>query len=275
MTMSETIAVEAYDLLADIYDVAVPDPPGFTAFYLSACVGVGSVLYVGCGTGRLLARLAEACASTGTSIVGVDPSAGMLSKANERIQSLGECLPDLGPVELLVDSLPGLVSQGASRYDRIVVAGGAFEYLMTTSAQIAALQRMRDLLTSVGLVLIDVAAPPFATSEPRGNYLGEDFPAGGREQVVEGVKDDKPVVESSEVQLAYDHFHQVLESRCSFYLQGRYEPVAVTYRTRYTTIAEWRMLLVLAGLRGEVHGGFGREAVSRRSSNFVVEAWRR
>ena len=79
-------------------------------------------------------------------------------------------------------------------------------------------------------------------------------------------------MKSSEVRFAYDHFHQVLESRCHFYLHEQDDPVAVAYRTRYTTIAEWRMLLPLAGLRGQIFGGFRGEPVTRNSSNFVISA---
>lgn len=258
MTSNGNSNEAAYDSLADFYDQTIPDPRGFIGFYLRACAEVSGLLYVGCGTGRLLCRLA----AQGASCVGVDPSVGMLQRAQERVDALdSECR---ARVELVKDRMPSL-QKPMGEYEAVVVAGGAFEYLMTTRDQVAALRRLRDLLAPGGALLMDVGAPPFTTSKVRDNYVGEADRSGPGTWEAE-------YVESSSVQLGYDHFNQVLVSHCSFDIKGREDPMRVTYRTRYTTISEWRMLLNISGLRGQIFGGFDGRSVTRESSNFVIVA---
>jgi ubiquinone/menaquinone biosynthesis C-methylase UbiE len=61
-----------------LYDVAVPDWPGEIDFYRAMAMELtergGSVLEVGCGTGRVTLQLAQ----EGISIVGMDFSPAML-----------------------------------------------------------------------------------------------------------------------------------------------------------------------------------------------------
>lgn len=244
-------APEAYDRLAGVYDDVVPDPVGFTDFYLGACgPEARSVLYVGCGTGRLLEQFVE----RGHDCVGVDPSEGMLDRARQRLQG--------ADVHLVADSLPEL-STISGTFERVVVAGGAFEYLMTTHDQLMALRRLRDLLSTDGLLLIDCSLPPFTTSRPEGNYLGDPVPSDSAWETSSGQ------LVSSSVTFGYDHFHQVVRSRCEFTFDDG-ETLGVEYSTRYTTVTEWRLLLSHVGLKARLYGGFGKETLTRHSSNIVI-----
>lgn len=244
---------QAYDSLAPVYDAFIPDPDGFTDFY-SEVVGdaCNSVLYIGCGTGRLLAQLA----SHGNECVGVDPSVASIERAVRRLQRFAN-------VAVVVDQLPEVATQ-SRQFDRILIAGGAFEYLLTTRDQLRALARVKSLLRPQGRIALDVAAPPFATSNPRGNYRG----------TTEALTLDHPFkLASSEVRFGYDHYRQLIRSTCSFEFIGEQPPLMVEYLTRYTTLSEWRLLLAQAGLEATIYGDFRYGSVSRESSNFVIVGW--
>lgn len=252
--MNATTTHAVYDEIAEIYDVAIPDPDGFVDYYRDVCRGARRVLYVGCGTGRLLSLIAPDAGAC----VGVEPSAAMLDRARARVSSAeGE------GVALVQDAMPDLRSVDGL-FDVILVAGGAFEYLLTTDEQLRALRRMRELLSPQGQMHIDVAAPPHTTSDAEGNYRGELH-----DQQLTDVH-----VTSSRVELRYDHFMQVVDSTCTFVVEPDDRTVVNHYRSRYTTYSEWRMLPALAGLRAKISGGFRGEPVTRRSSNYVISAVR-
>jgi SAM-dependent methyltransferase len=246
-------AESAYDALVEIYDGAIPDPPGFVEYYLRTCAGPDlDVLYLGCGTGRLL----TAIAGTANRCVGVDPSAGMLAAARTRVAAEG-----LADRVTLHQGLAQELALGR-RFDRILMAGGGFEYLMDTRTQLGALTRMREHLRAGGTVHFDIAAPPHMTSRPQGNFAGEFDPRLG----------DRPrvTVTDSTVELRFDHYRQIVQSRYAFTLEDR-EPVDVTVITRYTTATELRLLARVAGMRGHVYGDFHGGPVRRGSSNYLVE----
>ena len=245
-------SIDAYDRLSRVYDGLIPDPDGFVDFYTGVC---GSsprrVLYVGCGTGRLL----ETLATGGHECVGVDPSSESVEIARRRLEGAGV------PSELHVDRLPELAGvQGI--FDVVVVAGGAFEYILTTRNQVLALRRVASLLAPGGCLALDVSVPPFATDDARGNYQGDM----GEELVNEAG------LQSSEVRFGYDHFLQLIRSTCTFNFGSHRDPLTVEYMTRYTTRAEWQLLLEVTGLRGRIYGDFYQGPVTRRSSNLVILA---
>ncbi|PNL17588.1 bifunctional 2-polyprenyl-6-hydroxyphenol methylase/3-demethylubiquinol 3-O-methyltransferase UbiG [Micrococcus sp. FDAARGOS_333] len=247
-------SVDAYDQLSLVYDGLIPDPDGFVDFYTGVCGSTPCrVLYVGCGTGRLLETLARG----GHECVGVDPSSESVEIARRRLEEAGV------PSEVRVDRLPELAGvQG--NFDVAVVAGGAFEYLLTTRDQVSALRRIASLLAPGGCLALDVSVPPFATDDARGNYRGDMD-----EELVREVG-----LQSSEVRFGYDHFLQLVRSTCTFNFGSHRDPLTVEYMTRYTTRAEWQLLLEVAGLRGRVFGDFHQGPVTRRSSNLVVLAER-
>ncbi|MGO4490006.1 class I SAM-dependent methyltransferase [Microbacterium sp. 2RAF4] len=249
-TITDSDAERAYDTLAQIYDAFIPDPDGFIDFY-SEFTGdpANSVLYIGCGTGRLLAQLA----TLGNECIGIDPSSESIDRATERLQHLTNAT-------VLVDRMPEVATQ-ARQFDRILIAGGAFEYLLTSRDQLRALERVKSLLRPRGRVALDVAAPPFATSDPQGNYRGTSSVP---------VSDRTFDLTSSEVRFGYDHFRQLVRSTCTFSFSGHGSPLVVEYLTRYTSLAEWRLLLAYAGFEATIYGDFRCGPVSRESSNFVI-----
>jgi SAM-dependent methyltransferase len=246
-------AASAYDMLAEIYDSAIPDPAGFADYYRAACGAGHDVLYVGCGTGRLLAALAVA----GNRCVGVDPSAGMLARATARMREAGLAdrvrLMQADAAQLRLDQ----------QFDRVVFGGGAFEYLLSTRAQVAALRNLTSLLASGGSLHLDLAAPPHVTTNLRGNYTGEPDPQLNPRP--------RAAVTGSAVRLQIDHLRQLVRSQCSFERAGDAPPVETEYVTRYTTVHELRLLASVTGLRLTLFGGFHHDPVTRSSSNYVAE----
>ena len=74
------------------YDKAVPDSPGEIEFYRAMAIEVkerdGSILEVGCGTGRVTLQLAQ----EGVSIAGLDLSPTMLTNARKKVRDYRTCV---------------------------------------------------------------------------------------------------------------------------------------------------------------------------------------
>jgi ubiquinone/menaquinone biosynthesis C-methylase UbiE len=110
------------------------------------------VLDVGCGTGRLAERLADAGGAR--SVVGIDFSAGMLAHAAERI----------APLQALTNVATSLVRGDATR---LPFADGSFDAAVSTEAfhwfpdQDAALRDLRRVLRPNGRLLLALVSPPF------------------------------------------------------------------------------------------------------------------
>jgi SAM-dependent methyltransferase len=84
-----------FDAVADVYDASLPDH--VVEHYLSKRLAFvlrhappGPALDVGCGTGRLAERLADA----GYAVVGLDPSPGMLAQLRQRRPDLPAVVGD-------------------------------------------------------------------------------------------------------------------------------------------------------------------------------------
>lgn len=236
-----------YDTLASIYDHSVPDPPGFINFYEEITEGDNSVLYIGCGTGRLLEKISKKARVC----VGVDPSEKSIEIAKERLKGQAN-------VDLIIDEIP-VLKNITDKFDRVIIAGGGMEYMLTTRKQMDALIRLKDLCKSDGVIAFDVSAPPFMTSNPLGNYIGK---LEKRDEYMH------PFIKSSSVRFGYDHYRQLVRSKCRFE-PIESDPIEVEYITRYTTISEWKLLLKLINLKLCLYGDFEWGEVQRNSSNYV------
>lgn len=113
-------------------------------FYLPRVMAAGSVLDLGCGTGMLLHHAREA-GHTGR-LVGLDPAEGMLARARRRAD-----------VEWIRGDLRSVSLDG--RFDLVVMAGHAFQELVTD-------EELRDTLAAVRAVLAEDGAFGFETRNP-------------------------------------------------------------------------------------------------------------
>ena len=130
-----------------LYDQAVADWPGEIDFYRSMLAEVkqrgGSVLEVGCGTGRVLMQLARA----GISMVGMDFSPAMLEAA--RLKSQG-----LLNVRWVVGDM--LAFELGEKFDLIIIPGHSFQFMLTPEDQLACLTCISRHLTPSGKLVVHV-----------------------------------------------------------------------------------------------------------------------
>ncbi len=132
-------------LEVQFYDVAVPDWPGEIDFYRAIAADVkaqgGSVLEVGCGTGRVTCQLAQA----GMRIMGMDLSPSMLAVARQKSQELSNVRWVEGDMQAFeLDEC----------FDLILVPGHSFQFMLTPADQVACLTCIRQHLTSGGKLVV-------------------------------------------------------------------------------------------------------------------------
>lgn len=130
-----------------LYDVAVPDWPGEIDFYRAMTKEVkergGSILEVGCGTGRVALQLAQ----EGISIVGMDIAPAMITTARQKSQEL----PNVRWVE--GDMLSFDLREC---FDLIIIPGHSFQFMLTPEDQLACLNCIRQHLTHHGKLVLHI-----------------------------------------------------------------------------------------------------------------------
>lgn len=152
-----------FDAFARYYDADYGAIVDDVAFYRElARRSGGRVLEVMCGSGRLLAPLAQA----GLQAAGVDISAGMLALARERLAQAGL----LNQVELLEADIRKRAPRGP--FGLAIVAINWFMHLASADDQLAALGQIHAALRPGGLLAIDLFNPdPRALAEQSGQLL--------------------------------------------------------------------------------------------------------
>jgi SAM-dependent methyltransferase len=142
---------EAYDAWAPWYDIADADRAPFIGFYTALVdARTASIVELGCGTGTLLAAVADrAAAERGTParVIGLDLSQGMLAVARRRFPALEFVHGDL--------RAPGI----AGRHDLVFSGFNTLQHLPTTGDLVAALAAARALLADGGRFAFDVYQP--------------------------------------------------------------------------------------------------------------------
>jgi SAM-dependent methyltransferase len=143
MVMGQLVSEQEVQL----YDVAVPDWPGEIDFYRDMAMKVkergGSVLEVGCGTGRVTLQLAQ----EGISIVGMDISPAMLTIARQKSQEL----PNVRWVEGDMMSF-----DLRECFDLIIIPGHSFQFMLTPEDQLACLNCIRQHLAPHGKLVLHI-----------------------------------------------------------------------------------------------------------------------
>ncbi|MFF4112593.1 class I SAM-dependent methyltransferase [Streptomyces sp. NPDC001714] len=131
--------------LAALYDSLNPWGPG-DDFYLDLVMSAGSVLDVGCGTGRLL-REARA-AGHGGSLTGLEPAAAMLVQARRAEPG----------VEWVLGDLRARRWEGHD-FELVVMTGHAFQELLGDDDLRAALTAVRAALSLTGRFVFETRNP--------------------------------------------------------------------------------------------------------------------
>lgn len=139
------------------HEVAEVGPAG--AFYLEMAKEVnGSVLELGCGTGRFTLHLAEA----GVDITGLDIVPEMLARARQKAGALQVRWVDGDMRDFELDQ----------EFDLIIAPGMPFEHLLTRPDQEAALSCVHRHLAAVGLFVLAIRFPK---PNLMANSAGEQF----------------------------------------------------------------------------------------------------
>ncbi|MFF6993407.1 class I SAM-dependent methyltransferase [Streptomyces sp. NPDC008313] len=130
--------------LAPLYDPLNPWGPG-DDFCLDLVMSARSVLDVGCGTGRLLAR-ARQDGHRGR-LCGLDPAAAMLVRARQARDDVEWMLGDLAS------------ARWAGEFDLVVMTGHAFQTLTGDDELRSCLTAVREALTDDGRFLFETRNP--------------------------------------------------------------------------------------------------------------------
>jgi SAM-dependent methyltransferase len=135
------------ELEVQFYDVAVRDWPGEIDFYRAMASEVkdkgGSVLEVGCGTGRVTLQLAQ----ERVPFVGLDLSPAMLAVARKKSQELSNVRWVEGNMQAF---------ELGERFDLILIPGHSFQFMLTPEDQVACLTCIRKHLTPGARLVVHV-----------------------------------------------------------------------------------------------------------------------
>jgi SAM-dependent methyltransferase len=254
----DAVAHDPYRQFAEFYDLEYASFDADLDFYRTfALQANGPVLELGCGTGRVLLALEE----LGLPLTGIDSSPAMLEIARGVLRestTLVHCdVVHLGEHA----NLPG------KPYWMAFSAINSFLHLPSVDDQIAALQAIRSVMVTGGILLLDLMVP-----EP--HYLAS---LDGRVQVElattlpDGRRLDKLVSRTHD--LAEQTIHTTVYFDVLDQASGQLMRVADSYATRYIQRFELEHLLDRAGWRlVSVYGSYDLEPYNNDSERMIALA---
>ena len=249
-----------YDRIARFYDLDVFSYEDDYVFYrgLAARSG-GPILELGCGTGRLLTRLASA----GFEIDGLDVSEQVLAVARRRLRR-----SELEHSVTLIRADAGHFTTDR-RYNLVTFPLNSFMHLETPARQLSCLHSVRRALAPGGTFALDLPNPePSILGNNERNLIVEYAKPGLlpgwsvtklRSQTVD------PVLQVLQVTLAYDELAP----------SGSLRRTSATFEMRYVHPSELEIMLRQAGLELEwIAGDFDGGELNTDSEKLVVVARR-
>jgi SAM-dependent methyltransferase len=246
------------ELEAELYALTHRGNPGDGEFYARQCAGVGSVLELGTGYGRLLPALLGAARE----VVGLDREQSLLRAARRHLRGAR------GKLSLLQADMQSFAL--GRRFDRIVLPYNALYCLLGRHALLSCFRSVREHLTPGGAFCFDVwAADPFqhrarlrALRAAHRDEPGAIVSLAHRGQVWD-------VFERSRLRSAA----QRLDVTYTYFSRQRGTRVEIPIAQRYATSGELEELLARAGLRLRARwGGFSGQRFGPRSELFVAVA---
>ena len=186
--------ISPYDAWADIYDSVFSYVVDDIPFYVEEATRAGgTVLELGCGTGRVSIPIAQA----GMDVVGVDSSSAMLTRAREK--SLEAGTPNL---KLLQADMRDF--DMSSKFDLVIIPFRGFLSLLSVDDEIRTLMNIRRHLAPGGKLIFDIFVPDFNMMVQEGDvpYHFRDVtdPETGKRLIIWN-------------QASYDAFSQVMDIR--------------------------------------------------------------
>jgi SAM-dependent methyltransferase len=213
----------------------------------------GPVLELACGTGRLMAPLAQA----GFAVTGVDSSAPMLERARARLEALGI------QAELVSQRLEQLSLDG--RYRTIIIGLDSFGLFIKREAQIAVLRAARQHATHDARLIVDVANGNLRGNNEPNEELRHDLtmpdPETGRPITKFVLRRAKPSEQLDELMFFYDEQDE----------RGYLRRSMVELKLRWFTRFELELLLQTAGWQvDEVYGSYDLTPFGPDSDRLIV-----
>jgi len=248
------VAPSSYDAIPD-FGLLYDSVPLYAArqdvgFYVEEAKATrGTVLEVGCGTGRILLPIARA----GIPITGIDGSKQMLERCRAKLQ--GEratlVLHDMRDFDLSV------------KFDLIIAPFRVVQHLTTIDDQLRFLATVARHLAPQGRLIFDVFNPRFDMLVNADGVEREDTP----EQRLPDGRTFRRAYRIARVRW----LDQVSEAELVYYVDGtRY---VQAFEMRWYLVAELRNLLARAGFRvREMYGDFARGPVVDGCPELVVVA---
>lgn len=235
---------------AEVYDSYVPSAPGELDFYVEKASLAGSpVLELGCGTGRIIIRLAEA----GLDVVGIERDEAMLSVLEKKLAKLPSAIQ--GRIQVVQGDMREFsLSQ---RFPVVLMPAEVYQYLTTVDDQKRTLARIRNHLAEHGLLVftafdprLDIIAARFGPLGTAPTKLREfTHPTNGNRVIVWLTCEY-----SLEHQIAHHSltFEEIEQTGCMIN-RTHLPPIQMRYSFRYET----QHLLELCGFRVEaLYGDF-------------------
>lgn len=258
MIAMEPMDVEGY-VKPEVYDLYYSWLRDDIPFYVGrAKEARGAVLEVGCGTGRVLLPTLQA----GVDIDGFDIHPGMIEVLKNKAGALG-----LKPRVSVADMRDFTMRR---RYALVTIPFRAFQHLLNTADQIAALRCIREHLESGGALIFNVFFPSFERMiQPDGEQVLErEFPH---------PESGLPV--AMYVKRQTDRVNQILRVEREVVESDARGYAARTHRDRFsmrwTWKAEMELLLSAAGFsRWSVTGGFEGRSLEKDAAEMVWTAWK-
>jgi SAM-dependent methyltransferase len=232
---------EEYAFIADLYDYVVPyrTRPDIDFFVEAAQASGGSVLEVGCGTGRILIPTARA----GVDIVGLDLSPHMLRVCQKRLLNEPEAVQSR--IRLIQADMRNF--DLAQTFKLVTLPFRPFQHLTTVEDQLSCLESIRQHLVEGGRLILDLFNPSLEALV-RDN-LGQEF---GDEPEFKS-PDGRRVVRRHKI-VSRDYANQINQIELVYYVthyDGREERLVHAFAMRYLYRFEAEHLLARCGFEVE------------------------
>src|SRR5690348_11544068 len=252
----DAFVAEYYDATAIVRQRADVD------FYKEWAAQQGDpVLELGCGTGRILLRLAQA----GHRVCGLDLSPHMLARCREKLHPLADDVQQR--VTLVQGDMTGFDLN--EKFSLIIIPFRPFQHLLATEDQLACLAHAKRHLTATGRLIVDF----FQTDARRMHdpFFLQERPVPGEVSLPDG-----RIVRVRERTVAFHRAIQCNDVELIYYVtypDGHTERLPNPFRIRYFFRYEVEHLLARVGFRvSELYGDFTRAPLRDDSPEMIFIA---
>ena len=250
-------------IMAELYDLV----PGYAKrtdidFYLQCCVAAGgSILELGCGTGRILIPADEA----GCRVTGLDVSPHMLAQCQQKLQRKSHSVQSR--VRLVHGDMTNF--DLAELFHLAIVPFRAFQHVIAVDDQLTCLRRINRHLSTRGQLILDVFQVDLKKiNNPRATEESEDFaeyelPDGRRLRRASRLAALHPADQVNDVELIYYLTN----------LDGTTERIVQAFPFRYIFRYEMEHLLARCGFRViDLFGNFDKSPLADNSPEMIFVA---